>query len=77
MEVDILYVCNRIDIITCIMGVIVWNHIGMKFIEKSVILMCVYFLTCMVVYIIWVLKIDFLTCMDVIFLKYEKIIDYL
>lgn len=55
MEVDILYVCNRIDIITCIMGVIVWNHIGMKFIEKSVIPMCVYFLTCMVVYIIWVL----------------------
>lgn len=42
MEVDILYVCNRIDIITCIMGVIVWNHIGMKFIEKSVILMCVF-----------------------------------
>lgn len=55
MEVDILYVCNRIDIIICIMGVIVWNYIGMKFIEKSVIFMCVYFLICMVVYIIWVL----------------------
>lgn len=59
MEVDILYVCNRIDIIICIMGVIVWNYIGMKFIEKSVIFyilcVCVYFLICMVVYIIWVL----------------------
>lgn len=55
MEVDILYVCNRIDIIICIMGVIVWNYIGMKFIEKSVIFMCVYFLICKVVYIIWVL----------------------
>lgn len=47
MEVDILYVCNRIDIITCIMGVIVLNDIGMKFFEKSVILYilcaCVHF----------------------------------
>lgn len=47
MEVDILYVCNRIDIIICIMGVIVLNDIGMKFIEKSVIFyilcVCVYF----------------------------------
>lgn len=44
MEVDILYVCNRIDIITCIMGVIVLNEIGMKFFEKSVILyiLCVF-----------------------------------
>lgn len=44
MEVDILYVCNYIDIIICIMGVIVLNYIGMKFIEKSVIfyILCVF-----------------------------------